>query len=91
MSNQPVSAVAERDKLVVAELNRFHGAVARQVTIRNELVARLIPVTTSEPPQVSAKSKTETGVPLADEIAEIVESIINTNDILDELLSRLEI
>ena len=88
-SNAPANA--ERDKLVVAELKRLHGAVDRQMSVRDALAEQLTPVVMPESPQDADKGIGVTGVPLADEIASVIEKIMDTNDILEGLWERLEI
>ena len=90
--DKPVCAVAERDKYIVSELKRLQGIAERQEMFIKELVSRLSPVTVNEhSDEEKSPLPASFGVPLADDMAIVARRLETTNEILEDLLSRLEI
>ena len=90
--NAPKSAeVKERDKYIAVELKNLQGIASRQDKLRDELLTRLIPVTRSEPSKQGKNPSESCGVPLADDLAAISQSLSVTNEVFEDILERLEI
>ena len=92
MDGQLKEPTVERERQIVIELKKLEVIAERQEVFRKELISRLAPVTREQKPVEDVKvDMPSTSVPLADDLAVVAKQLDETNEVLEDILNRLEI
>ena len=91
MDGQLKEPTVERERQIVIELKKLEVIAERQEVFRKELISRLAPVTREQKPVEDVKvDMPSTSVPLADDLAVVAKQLDETNEVLEDILNRLE-